>query len=97
MWLSGDVTDSSEFADWYKDYKGLLSSKDISNVSKGDIRDVIDTLENSLTPENMKCEKVTPKTIDMGSQHEVWFEGKYIMIPKPKLAEFINAVHGLTK
>jgi hypothetical protein len=58
---------------------------------------VIDILENSLTPESMKCRRVSPDDIDFSKQHEVWFEGKYIMIPKPKLAEFINAVRGLTK
>ena len=96
MRLENSIESADTFDAWFKEYKALLDDNEVDSSSRKRISAVVDALEN-LTPEAMKCEKVTPATIDMGSQHEVWFEGKYLMIPKPKLSEFINAVHGLTK
>ncbi len=96
--FGGGFTPAAEFNEWFEnDFKSLLDDDEVSDINKSQIRHAIKQFEERLTPEHMGCKHVTPAEIDFHKQHEVWFEGKYLMIPQPKLPDFINAVKELSK
>lgn len=105
---SVEIQDKSIVEAWEKVKRTFLKDGKIDEDSevwrqlptyqKSLLQALLDELPEAFSPERMGCSLTTPAQLTLDrTQHEVWFDGKYLSIPKREFGAFCNAVEAQGK